>query len=140
MQKHKSGDPDTVGNHNICLHEKNDGINFMHVIKLDDSSEGIQQFPLLTASAAIFSVSMIFLTNWSRQLHFCYSFTQDFVLRFKSWVENDFDFVMIHSMSTEGNLNPIPWFFDLSMRKIKTCTTGAGWRNLASSSSSTNTL
>jgi ABC-type multidrug transport system permease subunit len=77
MQKHKSVDPDTVGNHNICLHEKNDEINFMYGIKLDDSSEGIQQFPLLTASAAIFSVSMIFLTNLSRQLHFCYSFTQD---------------------------------------------------------------
>jgi hypothetical protein len=108
MQKHKSGNPDTVGNHNICLHEKNDEINFIRGIKLDDSSERIQQFPLLTASAAIFSVSMIFLTNLSRQLHFCYSFTQDFVLHFKSWVENDFDFAMIHSMSTEGNLNPIP--------------------------------
>jgi hypothetical protein len=63
MQKHKSGDPDTDGNHSICLHEKHYGINFMHVIKLDNSSDGIQQFPLLTASAAIFSVSMIFLTN-----------------------------------------------------------------------------
>ncbi len=96
----------------------------MHGIKLDDSSEGIQQFPLLRASAAIFSVSMIFL------MIFC----------FKSWVENGFDFAMIHSMSTEGNLNPIPWFFDLTTRKIKTCTTSAGWRNLACGSSSTNTL
>lgn len=104
MQKHKSGDPDTVGNRNICLHEKNDEINFMHGIKLDDSSEGIQQFPLLTA---IFSVND-FLDELKQPPSFLLFIHTRFCSSLQIMVENDFDFAMIHSMSTEGNLNPIP--------------------------------